>query len=159
MSVLDDILNACQSTVAALNLQLNAVVVPVVVRMAVKKAPSVDPATLITVSSDPKGERVKAWGFGGNWRLDYTIDLTIVTPNNDDYLTNLDTFTQWRQQIRNTFQTWVTAPVPTKPLATVPAVWDLKVKPEALFPPGELQDNYSNQKVTLLVSANETPTT
>jgi hypothetical protein len=163
VSVLNDILNNVTGIVTALGLSMNGQAVPVVLRKGAKKEPGVDPVPLITVSNESGSEEWHRFAFGNGpkisptWKVIYKINITVIAANNDDFLTNLDVYAQWRQQLRNTFTSWPQA-TPQVPLPNVPQVFDLDVTPESFLDLGTMQVQYDDQRVSLLVTAAETST-
>jgi hypothetical protein len=163
VSVLNDILNAVTQIVTNLGLTMNSQTVSVVLRKKAKKEPEpVDPSRQITVSPNESPETWQRYAFGGgnispSWKAVYKIDVTVVAPNNDDFVGNLSTYSMWRQQIRNSFTQWMTIGNQT-PLPTVPAAIDMDVTPDSFLPLSDINSNYDDQRVSVLVTAIETGT-
>ena len=59
---------------------------PVVIRKGAKKEPTVDAATQITVAKSAEGERKVKIAFG-HMATVWPIEITLIAPNNDDFLT------------------------------------------------------------------------
>lgn len=103
-SKLNALMDAIVATIQELNCQLNGESVPVVKRKLPKKEQQVDPAVQITVCAAEDVEDQQYHDFTGAMRVTYAFEITIISPNNDDQLTNLDLYTEWRESIRMRFK-------------------------------------------------------
>lgn len=146
MSVLNGILDGVVTMVAGLELPP-----PVVKRKAPKREAGVDAVEQITVSKSEEPEQYKAFAFGGRMKVRYPIEIALRAPNPDDYLTNLDTYTQWREQIRNLFKPPFASPV----IPGVSQVWDLDVEPGVFLDQDEIENLYDYMTIKVWVTTME----
>lgn len=152
MSQLTTILDTVVQGVTALGLQLNGKVLPVVKRKLPKKQEVVDLGAQITVSGTVDVDRQKPWAFGAGtgtalYRVDYRIEITLICPNDNDAVTNLDAYTQFRESIRQAFR--------NAPLAGT-QVYDQKFDDGPFLDRGNMHDGYDYQQVVIKMSTIET---
>lgn len=133
MSVESSILDGVVSMMQALELPP-----PVVKRKAPKREALVDAATQITVSTGGDPEQLSQLALGGVLKVRYPVDVSIIAPNPDDYLTNLDTYTDWRESIRNKFRPPWTDPI----VPGVAQVFDIDIDPGVFLDRDKIKDFY-----------------
>ncbi len=109
---------------------------PVVVRKGPKKEPAVDAATQITVARAVEGERKVKIAFG-HLATVWPIEITLIAPNNDDFVTNMGMYSLYRQQIAALFGPPYSAPL----LPTAPGVYDLEIRPDEYLNRGDMANN------------------
>ena len=144
MSQLNSILDAVVTRVASLGLIKDSVVIPVVKRKLPRRQETMDSPTTITVSPPDAPDSVIYAAFGAQW-WSYTVNITVVSPNDQDLASNIDTYTGWRDQIKALFM----PPFASPPLVGVPLVWDMRVKPQVLFHRSMLAMNYDYQQIAV----------
>lgn len=103
MSVFYDILTAVKSQIDTLSLTINGNSLATVIRKLPKKEAGVDAPNQITVSPSQTEPRITPWAFGNRFLHEYLIEITLICPNNDDQFTDLDNYSQIRQDISNLF--------------------------------------------------------
>lgn len=151
-SKLNSLLDAVVKTIQALNCQLNGESVPVVKRKLPKKEQSVDPAVQITVCASEDVDEQKYHDFTGAMRVTYVFEITIISPNNDDQLTNLDIYTEWRESIRMRFKKppFVVYYGTDENGALLPVtVFQMRVLPGKFLDRKLISDNYDYQMLRL----------
>lgn len=146
MSVESNILDGIVTMVEALSLGP-----PVVKRKSPIREADVDAAQQITVSPSRTPETVSMLALGGAVKVRYYTEITIIGPNNDDFLSGLDTYTQWREQIRNLFRPPFQSPI----ISGVNQVYDLDVSPGEFLDPAAIQDLYDYLTVRVIVTTAE----
>lgn len=98
----------------------------VVKRKAPKFEPGVDQPTQITISPGVDKEDYKPLAMSGAVRLAYPVDITIEAPNDDDYLSNFDLYSFWREEIRDAFRPpWLSTPI----VPGASTVYDILIDP------------------------------
>jgi hypothetical protein len=148
--MLDAVLNAVVSDIQALNLQLNGSPLTVVRRKGVKGHPPSDVTTQITVDEAETGEAVERKAFSvGNVR--YVVDVTIVTPGDRDWATNLDTYISWREAI---YRAYLPPRVLTSGLYKTAGVWDVRPRPKTFMERAAMAKQYDLQALIIEVGVN-----
>ncbi|QJW98686.1 hypothetical protein [Frigoriglobus tundricola] len=109
---------------------------PVVVRKGAKKEPGVDAATQITISKAVEAERKIKIAFG-HLATVWPIEVTLIAPNNDDFVTNMGTYSSYRQQIAALFGPPYASPL----LPTAPGVYNLAIRPKDYLNRGDMANN------------------
>jgi hypothetical protein len=121
--------------------------ITVVKRKLPKKDETLQPPTQIIVCLGPKADDLGWWSFGVK-KMRYYVEITFVSPNNNDNASNLDLYTQWRQQIRNHFA--------KPPLVGCASVVDLDVLGGNFLPrTGKLSTLYDYQQIIVRVTTAE----
>lgn len=145
--VLAAILTDVAGVVTALDLGPN-----VVIRKGAKKEPVVDTPSQLTVCLAPPVLGVvpdkKIYIAFGRIATVWHIQITYVAPNNDDYVTNLSTYTQWRQNIEEAFGPPYSSPL----LPTTPGVYDLRIVPGEFLSRDDMDHNIDRFVVYVDVS-------
>lgn len=150
MSVLNDVLDKVVEQVDLLGLALDGTPLPVVKRKLPKKEELVDPPYQITVSKseEPEGWRWYAFPSTSNpkgaIRKEYLVEITTITPNDNDQLTDLDTYTEWREQVIKLFSH-------PKTFAGIAQVFDCNAAPGVFLKREEVSNNYDYQQVGVRV--------
>ncbi len=156
-SVLNDILDATVTGVDGLDLVLSSEPsspIPVVKRKLPKKEEVVDPPVQITVCKSETPEQVKWYAFPstnkpkGTVRVKYSLEVTIISPNNDDQYTNLPDYAYWREKIRVLFSTKAA-------FSGVSEVIDCDAKLGVYLDRDQINENYDYQTVGLIVTTIE----
>ncbi len=146
MSMGDNILTGVVNAISTLGLSFTSGTIPVVKRKGVKKEPSVDSSTQITVSMNT--EEVTYIAFG-QISVTYPVEVTIVTPNERDWATNLSIYLTWREEIRGLFQP--PALTSQSPLLGVNGVWDVRVRPDTFLDREAMAKNYDDMALIIYV--------
>lgn len=118
--------------------------VPVVKRKIAKREKGIDPAVQITVSGSVRSPAMVPRAFGRRLEV-FIVDITVVSSNNNDQLSNLDLYAAWRTAIERKFF----AP----PLYGVSEVFDLNILQGSFLDVENIQANYDVQLVRVEVSA------
>lgn len=104
MSTLNDILEAVKTDHVTAALTIGANALTIVKRKLPKQEETVDAAYQVTVSGAELVDRVTRVGFGGVFRVEYLVEMTLVIPNDRDQATNIDTVAAWRESTRARYQ-------------------------------------------------------
>ncbi len=139
-SVLDGIFQTVLSSVSGLSLTLNGNAIPASISKLPKKEAVVDPAVQIAICLSPRGESTKPMAFGtGNrpqMQVVYPVLVTLIAPNNNDQVKNLQAYTTLRQSIRLLYRD------KTPFVGLVTEAWDCDVKEAAFLDTKELAEGY-----------------
>lgn len=149
MSALTSILDAIVTIETAAARTIGGSALTVVKRKLPKKEDPVDASYQVTVAGAEDPDSVTRIAFGGRFRVVYTIDVALVTPNDRSMSVNQDAVTDWRESVRATYQ------APT-PLVIVPAVRRVEIDRGPLFSRDLLAEGYDYTVVRLLVTTYET---
>jgi len=150
--MLDALLEAIVADVSTLGITLNAVPVRTVKRKGAKHEIGVDDPTQITVAQAAEAhEKTLFHAFGQAPTTEWLLEINICSPNNRDYLTNLPTYAQWREEIKALF-----APpaLLNTNLWNTPGVWDVRPEPGKFLDRGDMADNLDDMSVFLRVKTN-----
>ncbi|AMV27369.1 hypothetical protein VT84_23420 [Gemmata sp. SH-PL17] len=142
-SVLDRILSAVVSKVQLAGVTVGPNLMPVVKRKLPKKEEKVDADYQVTVSGSENVDATRRIAFGHVFRVEYTVEITLITPNADQ-LTHLADHTVWREATRAAFM----AP---KPLAGVPEVKRLEIVEAPFLDRSLLSQGYDYDQIQLTV--------
>lgn len=104
MSTLNDILEAVKTDHTAAALTIGANALTIAKRKLPKHEETVDAAYQVTVSGAEQVDKVVRVGFGGIFRVEYLVEMTLIIPNDRDQLTNLPEVAAWRESTRARYQ-------------------------------------------------------
>ena len=142
------ILAAVQSVIQGLNLtDWNSRAIPIVVRKTAAYRQQVDAASVppVIYVSRAKKERVEPKIFNtstlGTVWVWYPVLISTVVGGNRDLNAHIDYYLNWRQTLREAFQS------PT--LAGVSAVWDSNMFPDTLLDEASIGKNYDIELLTV----------
>lgn len=155
IAMLTQVLNAIVQDIEGLALELvyNVNNVPtaqpatVVKRKGVKREPGVDQPFQITVckSDEPEDQDYLAFGQSTTrWK----IDITIVAPNQKDWLTNLDQYAAMREQIRTLY---LPPKLNNSVLANASGIWEVRVDPRGFLDREQMANLFDESTVFLNV--------
>ncbi len=147
-SVLDRILSAVVSKLQLAGLSAGGNLLPVVKRKLPKKQETVDEDYQVTVSGAENADQTKRIAFGNAYKVNYTVEITLVSPN-EDQLTNLGDHTIWRESVRALF-------MKANPLPTVTEVKRLEIVPAPFLDRSILSQGYDYNQIVLDVWTFET---
>ena len=150
----DSILNAFVSQIGTLSISLLGVMVPVAKRKLPKKDEQLNPPVQIVVCSDVLADQL-GWMCFGTLKMRYRVQVVIISPNNNDNLTNLPVYTQWRQQIRNLFDGYIKGGVLLPGIS--PPVYDMDYRGGSFLPRDRLAQTYDYQDLNYDVMTTESP--
>ncbi len=145
--MLSSVLNAVVTDLTALNLTLNSVSLGVFKRKGVKKESTVDGSQRLVVAESEKGEIAEYVAFQQVTKR-HRVDIAVLTPNADDWLSNLDTYCGWRESIANLY---LPPLVLATTLMTLSGVWDVRVRPNRFLDRDAMHHMYDLQLITLEV--------
>lgn len=150
-NALNQILIGSQIAVTGLNLAWPATgaAVPVVIRKLPQKAEVLDPPVQITICRPDKPEGFKRLSFGKNRQMLYTVVIAIVSPNNADQISNLATYTDWRQTIVELYTPKFSSQADVVALAGCDSVRGIKIVPGIFLDRKAISDNYDYQVVAV----------
>jgi hypothetical protein len=146
VSNLNTFLDETVTVVAALNLTLNAVAVPVVRSKLPQKRENVAVPRIYVCSQSSGPEDSRPFSAERKSLVSYLIGVHVISANNEDQSTNLATYTNWRETIRRTFQ--------RPPLGAV-TVFNLRPAPGVFLPPDLIHEEYDYQSVFFRVETIE----
>lgn len=147
MSMLNDILDRVVTIQNGLGLTLDGHVLTAVKRALPKREEQVDLSFQVTVSGQEQVDECTRIGFGGKWRVVYSVDVTLITPNDRDMLKHLPEHTDWREATRATYMA-------TNPLA-LPGVKGVEVVRSPMLMRSKLAKGYNYNQVSLIVTTYE----
>lgn len=151
--MLNELLTNAVADIQGLNLKLGTTPVAVVKRKGVKREPTVDASTQITVCKSPKEPlKIQRTGFQKTSVI-YPIEIAIVSANNRDWVTNLDTYIDWFDSLialyvppsLTTTNLWGTSVNSTK-------VFDVRVIPGDFLEPEQMANMFDVIGIDLEVS-------
>lgn len=152
MSTLNDTLDAVVADHQAAALTIGGSALTVVKRKLPKKEETVDAPYQVTISAaaDPD-EVTPIGGYPGArvYLVKYRVEMTLITPNDHDAVTNLADHEAWREATRARYQK-------TKPLAAVAAVKRVEIKPAPFLDRSKLADGYDYNQIVVSVWTYET---
>jgi len=149
MSKLNDLLDACVAIQNTLALSVGGTVVTNVKRKLPKREETVDSSYMVTVNGAELVDAIRRAAFGGKYFVTYTIELTLVTPNDRDQLINLADHAAWRETTRAKYMTAGT-------LSGVGAVMRVEIASAPFLDRSELAVGYDYTQVVLSVQTYET---
>lgn|SRR5215469_3619172 len=149
--MLDGLLNALVQDVTGLALTLSGTAVATVKRKGPKREPGIDDPTLVTVAKAEEHETAIFHAFGKPPTTEWLLEINICSPNNRDYLTNLPTYAQWREQIKALFSP---AQIFTTNLWKTAGVWDVRPEPGKFLDRSAMAQNLDDMSVYLRVRTN-----
>lgn len=114
-------LSAIEASINGLSLAIGGQTVTVNIRKLPKREEGLDPATQILVVPSETPERVEQFAYPNQVNVAYSCQIVVINPNDGDQITNLPTYLDWRQSIRELFQ--------GPPLTTVSGCWMTKIVP------------------------------
>ncbi len=147
MSLLNDIMDEVVTVQAALALSVGGHATTVVKRALPKREEEVDLSFQVTVSGKEQVDKCTRIAFGGKWRVVYSLDITLITPNDRDMLTHLPEHMDWRETTRARY-------MGQTPLATA-GVKGVEVVDSPMLPRNKLAQGYNYNQVSLLVTTYE----
>lgn len=154
-SVLDAIFQTVLSSVNGLSLTLNGSAIPASVSKLPKREEAVDPAVQIAICLSTRGESTEPMAMGvgtanrPQMKVTYPVLITLIAPNNNDQVLNLQAYTTLRQSIRLLYRDR------TPFVGLVSQVWDCDVKEAAFLDTKELADGYDYMVTALDVATIE----
>lgn len=122
-SIYYTILTSAQQAVSGLSLVLGSTPLPVLIRKLPKLGETLDSAPVVLICPTEQPEKIIDYATEGLVYVEYGVEIVIVAANNQDYLSNLDSYLNFRQQIRLLFQGTT--------LTGAPTVCDMDMIPEA----------------------------
>jgi hypothetical protein len=151
-STLYSLLGAVNTKITALNLAYNSTPVPIQVLKRPRRLDKLEatPCIVIYRPENPESDRLVTFPNpgGSNW-VEYLILVVIYAPGNQDLVTNLDVWSNWRDQIRQAFQ-----PPPgnngsilSLPILGVTGVFGMRVDPDVFLPASLMSINYDYQAI------------
>lgn len=150
MSTLNDILSAVVTDHQAAALTIGANALTIAKRKLPKQEEGVDAAYQVTVSGAEQVDRVTRVGFGGIFRVEYLVEMTLVIPNDRDQATNIDTVAAWRESTRARYQ------AVTHPLTVVSAVKAVDLTDNGVWlDRTDLADGYDYDQLVIRVTTYE----
>ncbi len=151
MSVLDTILDAVVTdhTTAALSVASNTL--SAVKRKLPKKEEKVDLAYRVTVSGAEDVDSVERIAFGSVFRVTYKIEMTLITPNDRDALTNLPEHAAWREATRARYMKATT----TGPLSGVSQAKRIEIVKGPFLDRRKMAQGYDYNQICLAVTTYE----
>lgn len=149
--MLDAVENAVVTDVSGLNLKLGATTLTVVKRKGVKFHPPTDSAYQITIAAAEQPDVDEYLAFGQN-DFRYRIEVTFVTPNQEEWLANLDTYIGWRESVRALYKP---PTLTTTNLWRTQGVWDVRVKPNKFLERAAMPQQYDVQALTIEVGVHQ----
>ena len=119
----------------------------VVKRKGVKREPGVDQPFQITVCKSDLPEEQEYLAFGKSTTR-WILEITIVAPNQKDWLTNLDQYAKMREAMRSLYlpPTWTTTA-----LGVAAGVWEVRVDPRGFLDRDQMANMFDDQTLHLLV--------
>ncbi len=148
MSVLKSILDAIAAKETAAAPKIGPHTLKAYKRKLPKREEQLDDPYQVTVSGAEVPDSVELMSFGRKYRVRYKVEVTLVTPNDHDALTNLDAHTDWREACRARYM------VPD-PLPGLGVQW-VGVTTGAMLDRGQLADGYDYDQLILEVLTYET---
>lgn len=147
-ATLEKIMDVVVDRIDDLGLQFEGEAIPIAKRKLPRKAQTIDPSTLITVSIPDSPDQLVYAAFGVQW-WKYSIEITVIGKNDMNLVKNLDIYTQFRELIRAKFLPPFSQPIWDE----IPEVFDLRVRPMVLFNRAWLAQNYDYQQLGLEATA------
>lgn len=148
MSVLNDVLDEVVRLQRRFAPALGDKQLAVVKRALPKREETVDPEYQVTVNAAEQPEDCARLGFGDKWRVVYSVEITLISPNERDMLTGLVEHTEWREVSRTVY-------MGQRPLAAVSAVKGVEVVKSPMLPRSKLAQGYNYNQVSLIVTTYE----
>lgn len=128
------LLTLTQSGIEALSLTWNVNPVQVEVASQPLNRESITP-TLPTIYVTPSSpETIEQGATGGYMDVTYRIEVTIISPGNASFETNLPTYLEWRQSIRQAFQRAY--------FSSIAGFWGVRVNAKEVLNRDLQRDNY-----------------
>lgn len=140
-------LTAISNSIQGLDLALSGQAVAVNIRKLPKREEGLDPATQVLVVPSETPERVEQFAYPNQVNVTYSCQVMVVSPNDGDQITNLPTYLDWRQDIRQLFQ--------GPPLTTVSGCWMTKIVPGKPLDREKINLNYDYLDLAVEVSCVE----
>jgi len=104
LSTYDALLTSTAAIITALNLSGTTPAPTVAVRKLPVQSETIDQLPLICIPPSEDPEELELFSFENEIDVVYHVDIVIIAPGNRDFVTNLDQYLAWRQQIRRCFQ-------------------------------------------------------
>jgi len=95
----NDLITSIVSSLSALNLNLSGNPVPISVRKLPLKQETIDPPTQVIVCPGDTPEEFRRASYNNHFFYSPQVQVVIITPNDAQEYTNLNTYLQWREQI------------------------------------------------------------
>ncbi len=143
MSVLNDILDAVVTDHKAHPLKVGGQCLKVVKRKLPKKEERVDEHYQVTISGAEEADQVTRIAFGSRFRVTYTVEMTLITPNDRDQITNLADIANWREQVRARY-------MKPNPIA-VSAVKRVEIAGGVFLDRGDLSEGFDYDQIILTI--------
>ncbi|MBP3956466.1 hypothetical protein J8F10_14390 [Gemmata sp. G18] len=143
MSVLNDILDAVVADHKAAKLKIGTECLRVVKRKLPKKEEGVDDHFQVTISAAEQADQIVRIAFGNVFKVGYRVEMTLITPNDRDQLTNIDTIAAWREATRARY-------MKPNPIA-VSAVKQVEIIDSLFLDRSTLADGYDFDQIALQI--------
>lgn len=114
-----------------------------------KREETVDAPYMVTVSGAENVDEIKRASFGDNYFCNYTIQVTLVTPNDRDQVQNLVDHAAWRETTRAAFQV-------TGMMFSVGNIYKVDIVPGTFLDRSEIKEGFDYNQVVLKVTTFET---
>ncbi len=148
MSVFYDIMTAVKTQIDTLSISINGSAVTSVIRKLPKKEQTVDAAAQITISPTQMEPKVTPIAFGNRFAHEYDVEITVISHNDNDQFTNLDTYATIKQNITNLFL------LPSS--IAVTGVWNIRMLDNDFHDRKFVISGYDYMQLILRVSTIET---
>lgn len=145
MSALNTILDYIVATETSAALQVGGKVLAVVKSKLPKKEDTVGSDYSVYVSGAEQLDSLQRIAFGSKWQVTYTVELTLVTPNDRDQLINLADHINWREAVRARYM----APGP------IPNTAKVEIARAPFLDRSKLADGYDYTQVVLDITTYE----
>ena len=105
------------------------------------------PCVVVAPGEDPELLTPHSFEDDASYEVAYSVDVVCVADDDADFVTNIDRYFRWREQVRRAFQ--------SPRLEDVPAVFDTRLKPLAPLDRQLLNNNYAYTGITVRFHASE----
>lgn len=117
------------------------------IRMLPKAEETIDTLPLIAIApGDPERVTQETFEDESGVNVVYSVDVVTIAASNRDFVTNLDRYLNWRQQVRRLFQSnELTGQL------VGGKVWKIEIEPDPAFDRAALNRNYVYSGMTLRI--------
>jgi hypothetical protein len=148
VSILNDILDAIVTDHTTNALTVGGNSLTIVKRKMPKRHETVDQPYQVTISGAENVDLTTRISFDHWFKVQYNIEMTLITPSEGDTAKNLADHAQWRESVRARYMAQT-------PLSSVTAIQQIDVLPSPLLPRRLLVDGYDYNQILLRITTYE----